>query len=696
MNKKLIMITAAVAAAVAAQAEPGFIRAVFSHPSSAYDGDSDIWTATNTTTVLQPDVYSFTTPEYTTYAYAAYAKFPASAVFFIGQYDDHFSVKVDDKMVVARQSSECSAAIGVVCFTREAWHKIEIRCSNNGGAGGANSSYSYGGVWMRFGTSSTWAKISDPGDGSLFRTDAPEGYVPYQDDAPESEFSFSVNSDYESVTVTGTTSDSKIITIPADYCGFPVTAIGASAFQNNTTVQKIVIPESVTSIGSSAFAGCLALTTCNIPSGVTVIPDSCFSGCTKLRRIVLPEGVKSIGSYAFDNCSSLENVAFPIGLETIGYSSFHGCSSLTFVYLPDTVIAMSSWCFKDCDKLEVVRLSAGLRVISSVSFHNCTKISIVSIPDGVVKIDAQAFWGCTSLQEVVVPAGVTSVGDGAFYHVGRVVFLGRPPAGLVGANVSTAVYPKEYGELWAAQFSIAQTGGFVKPNKTVVTIVSAAVRENDPTVLDVVYKVTSTKPTVKVRALAFEDGIRSFANVTRPETFIDGTAANIGDAVAANVEHTLSWKVSSDFHTDLAKMKFEVLAVEDGILPLELTTIPANGTNRAMELSWNLLTEAQVFDALLWLYADGDSGLTLADGVLKNVNTKLVEGTSVVQRSEWRNWDGTGNYYKYFVDALPYIFTKMGFTQLTGDALTYANAMTRFGLAPDGFRQYAYRWIEAQ
>ena len=90
-------------------------------------------------------------------------------------------------------------------------------------------------------------------------------------------------------------------------------------------------------------------------------------------------------------------------------------------------------------------------------------------------------------------------------------------------------------------------------------IVSSKVRASDPTVLDVVYKVTSDKATVNVRALAFEDGERSFWKVVRPETFIDGTAANIGDNIAANVEHSLAWKVSSDWDTDLAKVKFEIL-----------------------------------------------------------------------------------------------------------------------------------------
>jgi hypothetical protein len=38
----------------------------------------------------------------------------------------------------------------------------------------------------------------------------------------------------------------------------------------------------------------------------------------------------------------------------------------------------------------------------------------------------------------------------------------------------------------------------------------------------------------------------------------------------------------------------------------------------------------------------------------------------------------------------------MGFSTLSGNNLTYANAMTRLGLSPSGVRQYAYRWIEAE
>ena len=192
--------------------------------------------------------------------------------------------------------------------------------------------------------------------------------------------------------------------------------------------------------------------------------------------------------------------------------------------------------------------------------------------------------------------------------------------------------------------------------------------------MDVVYKVVSSKPTVKIRPLAFEDGERSFAKVVRPETFVDGTAPADWDAVEANVEHTLSWKVSSDWATRLAKVKFEILVCEDDLLPLELRTIPASDQYGKMKISWNAITEAQVFDALLWLYADKDPGLTLAGGVLRNGSTLLASGS------------GSSN-----PNAIRYIYSKMGYQLLTGAPLSYANSETRLGLAPN---QYAYKIVE--
>lgn len=150
-----------------------------------------------------------------------------------------------------------------------------------------------------------------------------------------------------------------------------------------------------------------------------------------------------------------------------------------------------------------------------------------------------------------------------------------------------------------------------------VVIQSAEMRA-DSTLMDVVYRVNDPDDaTVKTRALAFVDGVRSFANVIRPVTFLDGTDANLGEAVAANVDHTLTWDVGADWDIDLGQIKFEVLAMDGrGLLPIDWITIPGAGGKPELTISLNSPADAEVLDALFWRYAEGDPGLTLASGSL--------------------------------------------------------------------------------
>ena len=252
-------------------------------------------------------------------------------------------------------------------------------------------------------------------------------------------------------------------------------------------------------------------------------------------------------------------------------------------------------------------------------------------------------------------------------------------------------YSEEYGADWKRawqayekskdppQAGYLHIGASARPNAPKVTILSSTIRESDPTILDVVYKVTSTKPTVKVRALAFQDGERSFAKVVRVTEFVEGTAAAIGDGIPANVEQKLSWKVSADWKTTLAKLKFEVLAVEDEPLPLELVTLPATATQPKLQFSWNVVPKQSIFNALLWLYADQDLGLTLTDGTLKHGSQTLASGAKV---------HGTG------YDALVYIYNKMGYELLQGERLEYVKQRSRLDLPGISQRQYAVKVIE--
>ena len=535
-----------------------------------------------------------------------------------------------------------------------------------------------------------------------------------------------------------------------------VTSMGSYAFRNCSALQSVTLSRNLTSIPYCCFNGCSSLQSIVFPAGLTSIGKEAFDDCKALADVALPNGLTSIGSEAFYNCDSFTRFDIPATVESIGTRIIGGCDNLKTItvaagninckvvnnclvsYSGSTLLAVPFGCatvdipqgvtaipeymfynddnlvsvtipqgvtsiggsaFQYCDKLTAVEIPVGCTMVGNDAFYLCDSLTQVSLPDGLTSIGSYAFRYCYPA-EIILPASVTAVGSYAFegdnYTSRRVVLLGAPPSGIASSYLlssSNVSYPREYGAAWLEILNnINKFNGYNQTNKPEVEYVSVAVRESDPTILDVVYRVKSGKPTVKVRALAFKDGVRSFANVVRPETFIEGTEAHVGDAISANAEHKLTWRVSSDWQIDLAKVKFEVLAVEEDLLPLELVTIPANGSNRAMEISWNAINAKQVFDALLWLYADKTAGLTLANGVLKDGSVQIASG-STPTTSTYMYVNGK-NVYTY--PAQEYVFSKMGFSLLSGDTLTYANAMTRLGLSPDGVRQYAYRWIEAE
>ena len=142
---------------------------------------------------------------------------------------------------------------------------------------------------------------------------------------------------------------------------------------------------------------------------------------------------------------------------------------------------------------------------------------------------------------------------------------------------------------------------------------------------------------------------------------------------------TISWKVSEDWSAKLAKVKVEVLATEDDLLPLELMTLPKNANQPKIQFSWNTVLDRRAFDALLWLYADKDEGLTLVDGVLKNGDTRLAEGNHLSDIG---------------YDARVYLYNKMGYKLLEGDMLNYVKSRARLDLPDKSVRQYAYKVIQ--
>ena len=201
-------------------------------------------------------------------------------------------------------------------------------------------------------------------------------------------------------------------------------------------------------------------------------------------------------------------------------------------------------------------------------------------------------------------------------------------------------------------------------------IVSAAMRPGT-TLMDVVYRVDDPDDaTVTVRALAFIDGTRSFAKILRPATFVEGTAANLGTSIPTNAPHTLAWDVAADWKTDVGQVKFEILCRDQrGLLQLDWISIPAAGGQPALTISKDTPSSNKVLDAFFELYAEGASGLSVANGILTgNAASGVFNGVNLANGSTPLGY------------AVPFIMRKMNLDPTSSSEINYAQVTARAGL----------------
>ena len=96
-----------------------------------------------------------------------------------------------------------------------------------------------------------------------------------------------------------------------------VTKIERNAFYQ-TSLSRIVIPDSVTEIGESAFDYSDDLKEIVFGKGAKVIPRSCCHYDRALTTVIIPEGVTTIQETAFWGCTALNEITLPSTVTDIG------------------------------------------------------------------------------------------------------------------------------------------------------------------------------------------------------------------------------------------------------------------------------------------------------------------------------------------------------------------------------------------
>lgn len=214
--------------------------------------------------------------------------------------------------------------------------------------------------------------------------------------------------------VSGCYGKPSALNIPSTIEGYPITTIGGYAFNDESSLKTVTIPNSVTTISDYAFQNCSSLTSIKLPNNVKKIGKSAFSGCSSLTTINIPNNVTYLGEFAFTDCSSLKAITIPNGITSIGRHVFSGCTSLSSVVIPSSITSIGNYAFKNCSLLTSVKIPGSVTEIGEFAFADCSSLSSLTISNGVKSISVYAFEYCSSLKTVTIPNSVTNISYGAF------------------------------------------------------------------------------------------------------------------------------------------------------------------------------------------------------------------------------------------------------------------------------------------
>ena len=161
-------------------------------------------------------------------------------------------------------------------------------------------------------------------------------------------------------TITAYNNNAAQIEIPDTLGGYPVTKIGAYAFANRaetagTDISSLRLPAGLREIGAGAFDINSTVTSLVIPDSVEVIGARAFHCWIKLSNLEFAGNhLKTIGKWAFRNAHSLNSLALPDALETIEEGAFSYCTSLNSVSIPASVTSLEREAFLSCTSLQEV------------------------------------------------------------------------------------------------------------------------------------------------------------------------------------------------------------------------------------------------------------------------------------------------------------------------------------------------------
>ncbi len=215
--------------------------------------------------------------------------------------------------------------------------------------------------------------------------------------------------------------------------------------KSGSTVADLVIPSTigshtVTEIMNKAFEADTLITSVHIPNTLKIIGEFAFSENTNLTTVTFEAGstLEHIQMYAFYNNESLTTFVFPDQLKTIGTLAFR-LSALTTVEIPNTVTSIGNSAFAYNYDISSFTFEAGstLTTLGSRVFYN-THFTTIDLPDSLESIGDDNFAYNTYLTHITIPLSVTTMGDDIF----------KGCTSLTTINAEVASQPATWSSIW--------------------------------------------------------------------------------------------------------------------------------------------------------------------------------------------------------------------------------------------------------
>ncbi|MCD8158820.1 MAG: leucine-rich repeat domain-containing protein [Clostridiales bacterium] len=263
-------------------------------------------------------------------------------------------------------------------------------------------------------------------------------------------------SDSSTVIISQYNGSSSSVTLPASvtYNGttYKIRTVGSKAFEGNTSIKTLIIPDGITSIGNCAFKNCTSLSsitikgdivdcdwystsghvcgnysvfynaganaeslTVNFESGVTYVPAYLFAvSCSKsdgyyahVTTVNFSDTVTEIGDSAFYCCFDLTTVNMSTGLATIDSYAFYNCTSLSKLGWGSNLTTIDSYAFANDTSLKTLVLPSKLKYINSHAFEDCSNVESIVFPSSTTSLGNCSFKNCTALSSITINGDIT-------------------------------------------------------------------------------------------------------------------------------------------------------------------------------------------------------------------------------------------------------------------------------------------------